>query len=165
MSAIWPCSHSRFPSPTSQSSPYHHHVPMLVHTPLLLIADLRPTTSISRPPDAPDASKGGLAAVMVAAAIGNLVASFLRPPYEVIKQRLQAGIDPNAFAAIGTIYSELGMRGFWQGLHAQMLRDIPYAMFTLGTYEMLQSAFRTYRGRCGGRYHPSIYRQRGRTNP
>lgn len=84
-------------------------------------------------------SFGGAASIMLAAAIGNLVASFLRPPYEIIKQQLQAGIYPDAWTAIASIYQDQGFSGFWQGLTAQIVRDIPYAMITLLVYETLQT--------------------------
>jgi hypothetical protein len=81
-------------------------------------------------------------AILFAAAIGNFVASFLRPPYEILKQRLQAGTDATLLGAVLRIHHESGMPGFWQGLSAQMARDIPYAMATLLVYESLHAGYR-----------------------
>mmetsp|Transcript_13965 Transcript_13965/g.33096 ORF Transcript_13965/g.33096 Transcript_13965/m.33096 type:complete len:345 (+) Transcript_13965:896-1930(+) len=83
------------------------------------------------------------AVVLCAAGIGNFIASFLRPPYEMVKQRLQTGLDASAFAAIAHVYGEHGLAGFWRGLCAQMARDIPYAMATLLTYEVARAVYRT----------------------
>ena len=62
--------------------------------------------------------------MLAAAGLGNLVASFFRPPYEIVKQRLQAGKDPSAAAAISRILSEDGPLGFWRGLAAQVLAKL-----------------------------------------
>ena len=92
---------------------------------------------------------GKCAAVLTAAGLGNFVASFLRPPYEILKQRLQAGTDATLVDAVRRIHRELGPGGFWQGLSAQMARDIPYAMATLLVYELLQAALLARKARAG----------------
>jgi solute carrier family 25 S-adenosylmethionine transporter 26 len=84
------------------------------------------------------ALRGKCAAILCAAGLGNLVASFLRPPYEILKQRQQAGTDATLLAAVRRVYREQGLGGFWQGLSAQMARDILYAMATLLVYELLK---------------------------
>lgn len=82
-----------------------------------------------------------LVAVCVAAAFGNTVASVLRVPYEVVKQRLQVGIHKSTSEAVMYILKEEGIGGLLGSgrLASQMLRDVPYAVATLLTYEILQA--------------------------
>lgn len=73
------------------------------------------------------------------AGIGNTVASVFRVPYEVVKQRLQAGIYDTTGQALSQMYAQGGVLAFF-GKHdiaSQILRDVPYAMVTLLTYEAL----------------------------
>lgn len=84
------------------------------------------------------ASAHGMLGVAAAAAIGNAFAAFLRPPYEIVKQRLQAGQDLTLLGAIHRICVEDGAKGFWRGTRAQLVRDVPYAVFTLLTYEIMK---------------------------
>lgn len=79
-------------------------------------------------------------AIACSAAIGNTVASFSRVPYEVVKQKLQTGEYTSTFGAIGHMYKNGGMRSFFPmgGISIQMMRDIPYAIVTLMTYECLR---------------------------
>ncbi|KAL7540801.1 hypothetical protein ACHAXR_011138 [Thalassiosira sp. AJA248-18] len=78
--------------------------------------------------------------IMCSAAIGNTVASFSRVPYEVVKQSLQTGQYPSTFQAMSSMWKEGGMRSFFPlgGISIQMLRDIPYAIFTLLSYEYIK---------------------------
>lgn len=78
--------------------------------------------------------------VAISAAIGNTVASFSRVPYEVVKQKLQTGMYPSTMVALRSMWSDSGMRSFFPlgGISSQMVRDIPYAIFTLISYEMLR---------------------------
>jgi len=71
---------------------------------------------------------------------GNTVASFSRVPYEVVKQSLQTGQYSSTFKAMSTMWKEGGMRSFFPlgGVSIQMVRDIPYAIFTLVTYEYIK---------------------------
>lgn len=74
------------------------------------------------------------------AAIGNLVASFSRVPYEVVKQKLQTGQYSSTFTAMADMFRQQGVRAFFPmgGISIQMIRDIPYAVFTLLSYEFLR---------------------------
>lgn len=78
--------------------------------------------------------------IAMSAAIGNTVASFSRVPYEVVKQNLQTGQFPSTFAAVSHMWGERGMRSFFPvgGVSIQMVRDIPYAIFTLLSYEYIR---------------------------
>lgn len=78
--------------------------------------------------------------IMASAAIGNTVASFSRVPYEVVKQSLQTGQYSSTLQAISTMWQDGGMRSFFPlgGVSVQMVRDIPYAIFTLLSYEFIK---------------------------
>ena len=74
------------------------------------------------------------------AAIGNTVASFSRVPYEVVKQKLQTAEYSSTVEALSHLWKSGGMRAFFPmgGVSIQMIRDIPYAIVTLMTYEYLR---------------------------
>jgi Mitochondrial carrier protein len=82
--------------------------------------------------------------VTTSAAVGNTVASFSRVPYEVVKQNLQTGMYTSTWQALTHMAKEGGVRAFFPlgGVSIQMLRDIPYAMVTLLSYEILKEALR-----------------------
>ena len=82
-----------------------------------------------------------LLAVAMSAVVGNSIASVLRVPYEVVKQRLQTGVHTSTIEAIMYISKNEGVGKLLGGgkLTSQMLRDIPYAVATLMSYEILQS--------------------------
>jgi hypothetical protein len=76
--------------------------------------------------------------VAVSAAFANTIASTLRVPCELVKQRLQAGVYPSLFAAFsslnaGGVYSWLP-RDAWV---AQVARDVPFGVVMFITYESL----------------------------
>jgi hypothetical protein len=95
-----------------------------------------------------------LIAVAFAAGMGNTAASAFRVPYEVIKLKLQTGQYTNTANAIASMFKANGMRAFFPmgGVYIQMLRDIPYAIFTLLAYEMLRDYYVTQAE------HPSPWR-------
>lgn len=78
--------------------------------------------------------------IICSAAIGNTIASFSRVPYEVTKQHLQTGKYPSTTQAIQAMWKEAGIRSFFPlgGVSSQMIRDIPYAIFTLLSYEYIK---------------------------
>ena len=86
--------------------------------------------------------------IATSAAIGNTIASVSRVPYEVLKQKLQMNQYPNTWVAISSMMraqspkNRLGItiKPFFPlgGISSQMARDIPYAIFTLLTYEYLR---------------------------
>ncbi|KAL3822452.1 hypothetical protein ACHAXA_006880 [Cyclostephanos tholiformis] len=78
--------------------------------------------------------------IACSAAIGNTVASFSRVPYEVVKQSLQTGQYPSTYVAMSTMWGDGGLRSFFPlgGVSIQMVRDIPYAIFTLLSYEYIK---------------------------
>lgn len=73
-----------------------------------------------------------LLVVALSAAVGNTLASLLRVPMELVKQRTQAGIYPGGIAAVRAISAE-GLRGFFVpgAIASQLMRDIPFGVFML----------------------------------
>ena len=89
-------------------------------------------------------------AVLAAAAVGNTGASWLRVPYELVKQRLQAGMyEGSAYRAVASIYADAGVFGFFRGVRSQIVRDVPYAMATLLAYEAARGYRKDARTRTG----------------
>ncbi|KAL7520234.1 hypothetical protein ACHAWX_004967 [Stephanocyclus meneghinianus] len=78
--------------------------------------------------------------IALSAAIGNTVASFSRVPYEVVKQSLQTGQYSSTLEALSKMWTMGGMRSFFPlgSITIQMVRDIPYAIFTLLSYEYIK---------------------------
>lgn len=85
--------------------------------------------------------EASLLAVALAASIGNTVASVLRVPYEVIKQRMQNGDHTSTFEALRYSWINDGPLGLFNNgkLTSQIVRDVPYAIVTLVSYEILQA--------------------------
>ncbi|KAJ7547195.1 hypothetical protein O6H91_08G074000 [Diphasiastrum complanatum] len=81
-------------------------------------------------------------APILAASFGNIVASIVRVPPEVIKQRVQAGLHRNVFHATQSVWKEGGLRGFYCGYSSMVLRDIPYSVLQFTTFEFLKRRFR-----------------------
>ncbi|KAL3907369.1 MAG: hypothetical protein SGILL_008906, partial [Bacillariaceae sp.] len=78
--------------------------------------------------------------IALSAAIGNTIASASRVPYEVIKQKLQM----NVYSSMGDAIRDLSLATLFPtgGIASQMLRDIPYAVVTLLTYEHLKTVWK-----------------------
>lgn len=94
-----------------------------------------------------------LLGVAASAGVGNTVASVFRVPYEVVKQRLQAGMYSSTGEALRTMYrTEGGLGAFFgsSGVASQIMRDVPYAIVTLLTYESLRRARAAARRKAGG---------------
>ena len=91
-------------------------------------------------------NKWSLATVALSAAIANSFASFIRAPFEVVKQRIQTGAHKSTWEAISYSFQKEGIFGlFGKGkLMSQIVRDVPYAIVCLVTYEILQSAVKHY---------------------
>lgn len=83
------------------------------------------------------------------AAVGNTVASFSRVPYEVVKQKLQTGLYASTWEALSSMMQKEGLRAFFPmgGISIQMMRDIPYAMVTLLSYETMRRSLKPLRQR------------------
>lgn len=84
---------------------------------------------------------------VVAGAGAGLVASLVRVPTEVIKQRLQTGEFVGAVAALRTVLQREGLRGLYAGYGAFLLRDLPFDAIEFVSYEQSKKAYRRYVGR------------------
>eukprot|EP00871_Galdieria_phlegrea_P000465 jgi/Galph1/1419/GphlegSOOS_G128.1 len=73
--------------------------------------------------------------IALAASVGDMIAGFVRVPPEMVKQRLQAGIEGSTFSAVRNIFQSQGIKGFYRGYFAQVSRDVPYAILLFLTYE------------------------------
>ena len=68
----------------------------------------------------------GAAAEVISGAMGALGASIIRVPQEVLKQRVQADIYPNALFGLKKIMSTEGLAGLYRGYFATISRDVPW---------------------------------------
>jgi solute carrier family 25 S-adenosylmethionine transporter 26 len=78
--------------------------------------------------------------IALSAATGNTIASGMRVPYEVVKQKLQTGVYANVGDALRDCFLQTLFRN--GGVASQMLRDIPYAIITFLTYEHLKEVWK-----------------------
>lgn len=63
---------------------------------------------------------------LLSAMCGALAASVVRVPQEVLKQRVQADIYPNALVGLRTLLADWGPMGLYKGYTATILRDVPW---------------------------------------
>lgn len=80
--------------------------------------------------------------VAVSAALGDVAASLVRVPCEVLKQRLQVGVYSNVLQALRVSLAPAagGLGRLYAGLGAQLTRDVPYAAAEFVVYENLKTA-------------------------
>jgi len=69
---------------------------------------------------------------------GQFFASTLRAPLEVLKLRLQAGLESSFWAAAGDVLRTEGVLGLYKGNTCTILRDFPHWAFSLVIYEWLK---------------------------
>eukprot|EP01040_Poterioochromonas_malhamensis_P011657 gene11657-12720_t len=88
-------------------------------------------------------------AIASAATVSNTIASVFRVPYEVYKQRLQAGLHQTIWEAATHSWQKEGPLGlFQQGkLASQIIRDVPYAIITAVIYDALQVLMNRWRAK------------------
>lgn len=89
-------------------------------------------------------------AVAAAATFSNSVAAVFRVPYEVYKQRLQAGMHQSIFEAVQFSWEREGLLGLFASgkLTSQIIRDVPYAIITAVVYDILQIFMNRIRFQC-----------------
>lgn len=72
----------------------------------------------------------------VAAVCGNVASSVLFVPKEVVKQRMQAGVDTGRFFdAARALVRAAGIRGLYRGYKATLLRNIPSTILRFVVFE------------------------------
>jgi len=84
------------------------------------------------------------------AAFSMFVCSFILVPGEVLKVRLQSvgvAAHTNLMGVISTIMKQDGIKGFFVGYGATLLRDVPYTALELGIYENLKIFLKRRRAR------------------
>ena len=73
---------------------------------------------------------------MIAASCGEVAACIIRVPTEVIKQRLQAGMQSNVISTIKQLwYNERHFFGLYKGYNITIMREIPFAFIQFPLYE------------------------------
>ena len=83
-------------------------------------------------------SVGPIGASMCAS-LGSSVAGV---PQEVIKQRLVTGIYPNFRTAVGTIFKDKGLMGFYEGGAPTITRNLPFIVITFCSMDALKERFK-----------------------
>jgi len=92
------------------------------------------------------ASVVGAPCEILAGAIGATAASVIRVPQEVLKQRVQADIYPNAATGFAKIMKESGPRGFYKGYVATVSRDVPWNALSFMFFAQSKSVFESVTG-------------------
>lgn len=73
---------------------------------------------------------------MTAASFGEVAACLVRVPTEVVKQRMQTGMNLSATSVVSQIVSkEGGIFGLYKGFGITILREIPFAFIQFPIYE------------------------------
>jgi len=85
-------------------------------------------------PNCPDALNQS-----ISSGLGTALGTALRIPCEVLKQRVQAGRDPNARAALASATKGKGVRGLFTGTSATLAREVPFYVFGMVAYEQLKN--------------------------
>ena len=89
---------------------------------------------------------GGIAEILCGAS-GALAASVVRVPQEVLKQRVQADIYPNAAVGLKTILSESGVGGLYKGYFATISRDVPWNALSFMFFSQFKNLFKQLTGK------------------
>lgn len=82
--------------------------------------------------------------VMICGGSTGVFGSLILGPAELLKIRQQVasskGLDGSFGAVVKAVKAEAGYRGFFRGMSATMLRDVPGSMAWFGAYEMTKQA-------------------------
>lgn len=81
-----------------------------------------------------------------AAAGADIVQSVVRVPFEVVKQRVQAGVDASGRAALASVLKAQGPRGLYRGWGALALRDLPFDIIEFPLYERFKKEWSKAKG-------------------
>lgn len=97
---------------------------------------------------------GHLSAVgsLLSGSVSGVVSSTLIFPLDVVRKRLQIGgilqtnpgQKPSIFREIGHIYASDGVRGFYRGLLAEVLKVCPMVALTFCSFELIKDAMNIY---------------------
>lgn len=75
---------------------------------------------------------------LLSAMTGSITTSFIRGPFEVIKQKMQLGQHTATSDAVADILQKEGPMGFFVGLKSLVLREIPFDVTQFLVYEYLK---------------------------
>jgi len=89
---------------------------------------------------------GSASSQLIASALGNIAASSIRVPTEVVKTRMQSGAENQLSAAVSNILSRDGPLGLFRGYSAFLLRDLPFDAIEFVAYEQLKLAYAAFAG-------------------
>lgn len=78
----------------------------------------------------------------VSASLANVAACTVRVPFEVVKQRLQAGVQRSTQAAVGELWRSGGFGAFYTGYASTVLREIPFDSVQFALWEFLKRYYR-----------------------
>ena len=93
------------------------------------------------------AKMAGALPEVVSGALGALGASVVRVPQEVLKQRVQADIYPNAFQGTITLLKADGPMGLYKGYFATISRDVPWNALSFMFFAQAKSLYKVAFGR------------------
>lgn len=91
----------------------------------------------------PSFGEGAAVAQLLASALGNVAASTIRVPTEVVKTRLQSGGEETIQKCCAKILSQDGPGGFFRGYAAFLARDLPFDAIEFVGYEQLRIVYMT----------------------
>lgn len=75
---------------------------------------------------------------MISAVCGEVSQTFLRNPFELIKQNMQLGRYNSISQAVTEIYKINGLSGFYRGYFVTVMREIPFGIIQYPLYEKLK---------------------------
>mmetsp|Transcript_36844 Transcript_36844/g.82551 ORF Transcript_36844/g.82551 Transcript_36844/m.82551 type:complete len:285 (-) Transcript_36844:71-925(-) len=85
-------------------------------------------------------------AQMAAASSAEVVACLVRVPTEVVKQRMQTGLEKSALAAVPGIVKTEGVAGLYSGFGVTVFREIPFSAIQFPIYEELKISWAKMQG-------------------
>jgi len=83
---------------------------------------------------------------LLASALGNIAASTIRVPTEVVKTRMQSGAESSLGDTVSNILERDGIPGLFRGYPAFLLRDLPFDAIEFVAYEQLKIAYASMAG-------------------
>lgn len=95
----------------------------------------------------PKMIKNDTTVFMVSGCVGEVVASCVKLPFEVVKQTAQAGGNFTSKTAFQHIFRADGIRGLYSGFFSTISRDVPYTVLQMPIWEFLKSHVAKYNNR------------------
>ena len=82
---------------------------------------------------------------LLASAAGAACSCIVSVPQEVIKQRLIVGVYTNFGQAVHSIYTQEGLKGFYNSWKPTMARNVPFVMTTFLTMDAMKNRLLQYK--------------------